>query len=89
VGYNIHRNAVLRLVLNAGQNDFNYSCGDKQYFQGGVNVKAGQTTTVTLQPNGCVEPGPLAAPTLTPQQECEASGAPWYGHSGSGRCVEW
>jgi len=55
-GYNLHRFASLRLVVEAGQNDFDYFCGNTKYFVGNMLVKAGQTTTVTLQPGKCEEP---------------------------------
>ncbi len=55
-GYNIHRFSTLRLVVDAGQNDFDYFCGNTKYFVGDVKVQAGQTTTVTLQPGKCEEP---------------------------------
>jgi len=56
VGYNIHAFSALRLVVAAGQNDFDYFCGNTKYFIGGVQVEVGQTTTVTLQPSLCVNP---------------------------------
>jgi len=55
-GYNIHRFSTLRLVVDAGQNDFDYFCGNTKYFIGGMNVQAGQTVTVALQPGKCEEP---------------------------------
>jgi hypothetical protein len=55
-GYNIHRFSTLRLVVNAGQNDFDYFCGSTKYFIGNVQVVAGETTTVMLKPGLCAEP---------------------------------
>jgi hypothetical protein len=55
-GYNIHRFSTLRLVVDAGQNDFDYFCGNTKYFIGNMNVQAGQTVTVALQPGKCEEP---------------------------------
>lgn len=55
-GYNIHRYSTLRLVVNAGQNDFDYFCGTTKYFIGNVQVTAGETTTVMLKPGLCAEP---------------------------------
>jgi hypothetical protein len=55
-GYNIHRFSTLRLVVNAGQNDFDYFCGNTKYFVGDMHVQAGSTTTVTLQPGKCEQP---------------------------------
>jgi hypothetical protein len=55
-GYNIHRFSTLRLVVNAGQNDFDYFCGNTKYFVGNIKVQAGQTTTVALQPGLCEQP---------------------------------
>src|SRR5258707_14041831 len=52
-GYNIHRFSTLRLVVDAGQNDFDYFCGNTKYFIGNMNVQAGQTVTVALQPGLC------------------------------------
>jgi len=55
-GYNIHRFSTLHLPVAPGQNDFDYFCGNTKYFVGGVQVVAGQTTTITLQPGLCQEP---------------------------------
>lgn len=55
-GYNIHRFSSLHLAVTPGQNDFDYFCGNTKYFVGGVQVAAGQTTTITLQPGLCEEP---------------------------------
>jgi hypothetical protein len=72
-GYTLHRHGVLRLAVDAGQNDFDYFCGGHKYFVGDVKVAARGTTTVTLQADGCADtvvnaPAPAPPTALELQQ---------------------